>query len=118
MRLRPRMVVACSVLVALVAAAGAGGYAVGRVVTVPVGGAASFQTRKGGSWQCTHLPTGVECFSGDARPYATMTGVACRSGQLRRCGVTVEVHTLGGSQAGSMVQRRERGGVVWTFSAF
>jgi hypothetical protein len=118
-RLRTKVVLACSVLVALVATATAGGYAVGRVVTVPQGGAASFKTRSGGFWQCSHLRTGVDCYSGDARPSAQMTGINCRRGQLRRCGVNVKVHTLGGTQAGSVVRRRDRyGGWVWTFSAY
>src|SRR5580765_6107263 len=57
-------------------------------------------------WSCRNLGAKVECQTGDAYPYVTLT-----SG---RGGVTVKVTTLKGSQAGSVRKTRNRAGYpVW-----
>lgn len=91
----------------LVLAGGAYGLVSAGVVDIGVGHSASFVQS---GWFCVNRRASVDCQSGDAFPYATLTG-------SRTGGVTVVVHVLGGGQEGRLVKKRERGGYRYTFSA-
>ncbi|MDX6453818.1 MAG: hypothetical protein QOH16_3867 [Gaiellaceae bacterium] len=107
---RGRVRVAASVgalLAALVAAAGAGGYAIARSVDVPRGGNATFLPSQ---WRCNNLGARVECFSGDAYPFIELTSTS-------HGGVTVKVHTLRDPQGGGFSRTYAKGFPVYVFSA-
>ena len=109
MNLRRRTcVVAAALTVGLAAAAGAGGYAAGRSVDVPRGGTATFRPSQ---WRCHNYGSRVDCFSGDAYPYAELTST-------RGGGITVKVHTLRDPQGGRMTRVYVKGYPVYVFSAF
>jgi hypothetical protein len=93
---------------ALTLAGTAGGFAARRVFNVHPGNAAFFEGKAGG-WQCNNRDRFVECFTGDARPYARLTG-------SRRGGVTVKVYTLRGAE-GRLTRTYERGQPVYIFTA-
>jgi hypothetical protein len=77
-------------------------------VDVPRGGNAKFAPS---AWQCHNYGSRVECFSGDAFPYAELTGTPAN-------GVTVKVHTLKDPQGGSLRRIYVKGYPVYVFSAF
>ncbi len=111
--MRKRTVLAGLVL-GLVLAGSAGGYVAGRLVTVKSGDTARFLPS---IWQCQNVGKSIDCYSGDASPYADLTGTP-------RGGVTVVVHTLsGGGVRVRNVHHPASGGlsaydeIVYTFSA-
>ena len=107
---RPKRVVVVLVIAtgALVVAAGAGGYAVGRMQDVPRGNTATFLPSH---WSCRNLGSSVKCQSGDAFPNATLT-------TTRTGGITVKVHTLRDPQGGGLRRGYENGYPVYVFTAF
>jgi hypothetical protein len=108
MRLQRRTgVAAAALVVGLVAAAGAGGYTIGRSTDVPRGGSATFLPS---NWLCKNYGTRVECFSGDAFPYAELTST---SGG----GITVKVHTLRDPQGGHLTRTYVKNYPVYVFTA-
>jgi hypothetical protein len=107
-----RTTLALSVLVvALVAVAAAGGFAVGRVFDVKRGDRADFSNGVHSSWQCFNGRSSVRCQGGDAFPYVDLTG-------LKHGGVTVIVHTLRDPQGGRLVRSYRNGYPVYIFTAF
>jgi hypothetical protein len=108
MRLRRRTCIATAALiVGLIGAAGAGGYTLGRLVNVPRGGNATFLPS---GWRCNNHGIRVECFSGDAFPYAELTST-------RGGGVTVRVHTLRDPHGGHVTRIYVKGYPVYVFTA-
>jgi hypothetical protein len=104
-----KRVLAAASLAALTLAGTAAGYAAARrVFTIHPGNAAVFSGKSGG-WMCNNNDRFVECFTGDARPYARLTG--SNSG-----GVTVKVYTLRGAE-GRLTRTYERGQPVYIFRA-
>jgi hypothetical protein len=107
-----RTALALSVLVvALVAVAAAGGFAVGRVFDVKRGDRADFSSGVHSDWQCFNGGSSVRCQGGDAFPYVDLTG-------LKQGGVTVIVHTLRDPQGGRLVRSYRNGYPVYIFTAF
>jgi hypothetical protein len=112
-----------TLIAALIIAGSAGGYVVGRVLTVNPGDRADFFKSKLGTplgWSCLNRGTFVQCRSGDASPYADLAIAPCRnSAKPVSCGVTVRVHTLREPQAGPMTRSRDASGYpVYIFTAF
>jgi hypothetical protein len=107
MRLRRSAFAAALLAVGLVVAAGAGGYTMGRSVDVPRGGNATFLPSQ---WRCNNYGSRVECFSGDAFPYAELT-------TTRGGGLTVKVHTLRDPQGGHLTRIYVKGFPVYVFTA-
>jgi len=95
-------------LVALVLVAGADGYRAGRAVDVRAGDNADFRPS---GWRCHNYGASVQCFSGDALPYAELTST--RAGDI-----TVSAHTLRDPQGGHVTRTYVRGLAVWVFTAF
>ena len=95
---------AAGLLASLVVAAGAAGYSMATAVKVPRGGRATFVPSY---WSCQNYGRRVECQTGDAYPYVTLTDT--KSG-----GVTVKVHTLRDPQGGGL---NVKGYPVYVFSA-
>jgi len=104
------------IVIGLMAAAAATGYTVASKANVRPGGSSLFIPS---GWFCRNLKRRVECYSGDAKPWAELTGT-------RNGGVTVRVHTLnhGGVAVRTIHHPPGTGGgpgawdeIVYTFSA-
>ena len=110
-----RLVLLVVIGLALMAVSAAAGYRVAKRVNVKPGGSALFLPH---GWFCNNRGQRVDCQSGDARPWAELTGTS-------RGGVTVRVHTLDGGGVRvrtihhpAMQDLRAYNEIVYTFSAF
>ena len=102
-----KVVVGPAVL-ALAMAGGAAANAAWRFITVHRREVALFRP---GAWSCNNYGPRVECQSGDAFPYAILTGSA-------RGGVTVKVVRLAAAERGHLRTTRDRAGhLVYVFTA-
>ena len=109
MKSRNVRLVVVAVVVAFAFVGGAAASGTWRFVSVQRNEVAMF---KPGAWSCNNYGPRVECQSGDAFPFAVLTGT-------RTGGVTVKVVRLGGSQRGHLRITRDRSGhLVYVFSAF
>jgi hypothetical protein len=110
-----RSLLLVAIISALTAASGAGGYSIAQAIDVRPGGSALFLPQ---GWSCRNFGQRVACQSGDAYPWAELTGT-------RTGGVTVRVHTSSGAGVAVRVVRHPSipGGppaneIVYAFTAF
>jgi hypothetical protein len=107
---------------ALVFVGAALGFTAARSFVIRPGDRADFFTPTPGKplgWSCSNKTRTVQCFSGDALPYAELVTVPCpRTGPPRRCGLAVKVYKLAGAQAGTVTRTSSGGRVVYLFTAF
>lgn len=100
----------------LIATGSAGAYFSLRVVTARKNEQARFPPT---GWFCNNHGTYIECQSGDAFPWVSLTAVRCNTeAAVAGCGIVVKVHTLKDPQGGKLVRVYDKSGLpVYVFSA-